>query len=140
MDVIPIDEAMRYVARIVSENRGAYHADAIGVVHDAAIGWETKAKIERENCARIARLLRDNLLDYDDLREDIERKEAMVKELESDLAACREFQDIAEARIAELEAALEELVMSLDLPGDHCEVEQSLPRARAALAIKEDPK
>jgi hypothetical protein len=48
---------------------------------------------------------------------------------------------IAEPEVAALRAenarlrdALDELVMACELPGDHCEVAQSLPRARAALA------
>jgi hypothetical protein len=45
-----------------------------------------------------------------------ERAEARVAQLEADLAACREFQDIAEARGAELEAALEGV---LDYAVDH---------------------
>ena len=39
------------------------------------------------------------------------------------------------AVVAALVEALEELVMACDLPGDHCEVEQAMPRARAALAL-----
>lgn len=38
------------------------------------------------------------------------------------------------AVVAALVAALEGLVMACELPGDHCEVEQALPTARAALA------
>lgn len=39
------------------------------------------------------------------------------------------------ATVAALVEALEELVMACDLPGDHCEVEQAMPRALAALAL-----
>lgn len=35
--------------------------------------------------------------------------------------------------IERLRGALEALVMACELPGDHCEVEQALPAARAAL-------
>ena len=38
------------------------------------------------------------------------------------------------ATVAALVEALEGLVMACELPGDHCEVEQALPAARAALA------
>jgi len=34
-----------------------------------------------------------------------------------------------------LALALEALVMACELPGDHCEVEQALPAARAALKL-----
>jgi len=39
------------------------------------------------------------------------------------------------AVVAALVEALEGLVMACELPGDHCEVEQALPAARAALAL-----
>jgi hypothetical protein len=39
-----------------------------------------------------------------------------------------------DAEIAALRAALDTLVMACELPGDHCEVEQALPGARALLA------
>ena len=39
------------------------------------------------------------------------------------------------ATVAALVEALEGLVMACELPGDHCEREQALPAARAALAL-----
>ena len=44
----------------------------------------------------------------------------------------------AAAEIERLRAALDALVMACELPGDHCEVEQALPAARAALASARD--
>jgi len=46
--------------------------------------------------------------------------------------------EAAEARAAELEKALDDLVMACELPGDHCELQPSLDRARAALAKEKD--
>ena len=65
-----------------------------------------------------------------------ERDEARVIESEKDetiryLLAVR---NKAEAEIERLREALEDLVSACELPGDHCEVEQAMPRARAALA------
>jgi len=40
------------------------------------------------------------------------------------------------AENARLREALDALVMACELPGDHCEVEQALPSARAALEPK----
>lgn len=37
-------------------------------------------------------------------------------------------------RITELETALDDLLMAIDLPGDHCELEQAKRRAEAAIA------
>jgi hypothetical protein len=39
----------------------------------------------------------------------------------------------AEARVRELEAGLDDIVMAYDLPGEHCELEQAITRARALL-------
>ena len=39
------------------------------------------------------------------------------------------------ATVAALVESLESLVMACELPGDHCEREQALPAARAALAL-----
>lgn len=41
---------------------------------------------------------------------------------------------VAACQITEMAEALDDLLMALDLPGDHCELEPAKQRARAALA------
>lgn len=57
-------------------------------------------------------------------------------EYKCQIAFLRKASDASEPlrkRIAELEGALDDLVCACELPGDHCEVEDALPAARAAL-------
>lgn len=64
---------------------------------------------------------------------EIEQLRPLVDETFRDLRWTRDKVHEQSAEIERLRAALEALVMACELPGDHCEVEQTLPAARAAL-------
>jgi hypothetical protein len=44
-----------------------------------------------------------------------------------------ELEEVQAKHIVELEGLLEDVVMAADLPGNHCEIEQAVRRAREAL-------
>ena len=104
---------------------------------------------EKPEALRLADILfaqahRDDASDIDDFRyraaaelrrlhaENERLREALTYDWDQ-LEACRESLREHMVEIKRLREALDNLISACELPGDHCEVEQALPHAKAAL-------
>jgi len=71
--------------------------------------------------------------DIETLRRENERLRKELVEAEAVRERCNERAFRLESEVERLREALDNLIVACELPGDHCEVEQALPYAKAAL-------
>ena len=67
---------------------------------------------------------------------EIEQMQVALTEAHAVREICNQRAFRLEAEIDRLREALDNLIAACELPGDHCEVEQALPHAKAALQEK----